>query len=212
MKPVRSAGRLRRCDRRRFAPGEKCEEVGAEMLSRPPALVAGQETRAPRRESKEAFTGSEVQVTEARLWQPGGVCLWKLQPPTQQIARFLGAIICQWRHAFTFPLPQSAGRTDSSWQTGSTPAAEMMQSWRDNWWAAGSCLMETHFANLSRGCGVRAAAVSQSNTVFRAFFLVSSSFLCWGLICRSRTNPLLWLRQRSENSPPHSLKILFSPH
>lgn len=150
------------------------------MLRCPPALDAGQKTRAPRRESKEAFTGSEVQVIEARLWQPGGVCLWRLQLPTLQIARFLGAIICRWRDAFTFPLPQSAGRTDSSWQTGSTPAAEMMQSWRDNWWAAGSCLMETHFANLSRGCGVRAAAVSQSNTVFRAFFLVSSSFLCWG--------------------------------
>lgn len=37
------------------------------MLRRPPTLDAGQKTRAPRRESKEAFTGSEVQVTEARL-------------------------------------------------------------------------------------------------------------------------------------------------
>lgn len=60
-------GHLGCCDRRRFAPGEKCEEVGAEMLRRPPTLDAGQKTRAPRRESKEAFTGSEVQVTEARL-------------------------------------------------------------------------------------------------------------------------------------------------
>ncbi len=87
-------------------------------------------------------------------------------------------------------LPAPVSLEDRQWLTdGSTPAAEMMQSCRDNWRAARSRLMETHFANLSGGCDVRVAAVSQSNTVFRAFFLFSSSSLCWGLIRRSRTNP-----------------------
>lgn len=97
-------------------------------------------------------------------------CLWRIWPLTPQIARSLEVIICRRRHAFTSPLPPSAWRRDRGLTDGGDPAAETMQSWRDNWRAARSCLMETHFANLSGGRGVRAAAaVSQSNTVFRAF-------------------------------------------
>lgn len=70
-------------------------------------------------------------------------------------------------------LPAPISCEDRQWLTdaGRPRPAETMQSWRDNWRAVRSCLMETHFANLSGGCDVRAAAVSQSNTVFRAFFL-----------------------------------------
>lgn len=45
------------------------------------------------------------------------------------------------------------------------PAAEMMQSRRDNWQAVGSCLMGAHFANLSGSCGVRAAEAPFSSSL-----------------------------------------------
>lgn len=74
----------------------------------------------PQRESREAFIPLEAVVVEAQACPPGGVYLWKLRPLTWQIADFLGVIMCR----------RKAG---SSWWTGSTPATEMMQSWRDNW-------------------------------------------------------------------------------
>lgn len=151
----------------------------------------GSETLAPVTESTEAFRWSCP--TAPRL--PGGVSLWKLWPLTLQIACSSGAIIWRWRGAFPFLRLLSAGRTDGRWLAGSFPAAEMMWSWTYNWWAVGSCLMKTDFANLSGGRGVSVAEVSQSNTVFRASF--SSSFLCWAQIRWSThwTTASLWLEQ-----------------
>lgn len=54
----------------------------------PPAPVTRQKTTAPPKESKEAFIRSEVQATEVGPWQLGGVCLWKLWPPTRRLHAF----------------------------------------------------------------------------------------------------------------------------